>query len=242
MPPAKISDKSYGTLVDKSRAIAKLQEPLIRRPDLPDNLAQNMCAWVSDALKIYIEDNYHLAPERVDDALVQATTALPSEAPGPQGSARWQSPKTDRKTRRFGPAQSRLFDAGVGVRGKSICLTSPSRGFWKSSSMPSATFSIRVEWDWWRWPAGPRGHRPLGLRHRLQPVASGAQQGRRADRPGTGGSRWNFQQLQQARGIGRVESQHQSLIPWGIIRRGKRANLAACRTLSAATSAICASQ
>ncbi len=76
---AKISERSYGALVEKSRAIAKLQEPLIRRPDLPVDLANNMCSWVSDALKTYIENNYHVAPKRVDDALAQAATTLAHE-------------------------------------------------------------------------------------------------------------------------------------------------------------------
>ena len=81
---AKISEKSYGTLVEKSRAISKLQEPLIRRPDLPGTLANNMCDWVSDALKTYIQTNYHMAPKRVDDALVQAATILRGDAPDEQ--------------------------------------------------------------------------------------------------------------------------------------------------------------
>jgi len=76
---AKISEKSYGALVEKSRAIAKLQEPLIRRPDLPVDLADSMCSWVSDALKTYIENNYRMAPKKIDDALVQAATVLGHE-------------------------------------------------------------------------------------------------------------------------------------------------------------------
>lgn len=76
---AKISEKSYGALVEKSRAIAKLQEPLIKRPDLPGTLANNMCDWVSDALKTYIQTNYHMAPKQVDDAMVQAATVLRGE-------------------------------------------------------------------------------------------------------------------------------------------------------------------
>ncbi len=54
---AKISNASYETLVQKSRALTGLQEPLIKRPDLPPQLATNMCEWVSDALKSYIKTN-----------------------------------------------------------------------------------------------------------------------------------------------------------------------------------------
>ena len=81
---ARISENSYQTLVEKSRAFAVLQEPLVRRPDLPPQLASNMCTWVSDALKNYINTNYDLAPRRVDAALSQATTILNSEPPGPK--------------------------------------------------------------------------------------------------------------------------------------------------------------
>ena len=43
-----------------------------------------MCAWVSDALKAYIENNYNLAPTRVDDALSQAAHVLTHEPAGPK--------------------------------------------------------------------------------------------------------------------------------------------------------------
>jgi uncharacterized protein (DUF2336 family) len=81
---AKISNATYGTLVEKSRAIAQLQEPLIQRPDLPAGLATSMCAWVSDALKTYIQNNYHLPPALVNEALSHATTVLTSEPQGPK--------------------------------------------------------------------------------------------------------------------------------------------------------------
>ncbi|HWA69557.1 MAG TPA: DUF2336 domain-containing protein [Rhizomicrobium sp.] len=81
---AKISSHSYETLVQKSRALSGLQEPLIKRPDLPPQLASNMCEWVSDALKTYIKTNYKMAPNSVEAALTQATVVLNSEPPGPK--------------------------------------------------------------------------------------------------------------------------------------------------------------
>jgi uncharacterized protein (DUF2336 family) len=81
---AKISDTGYKNLVDKSRAYEHLQEPLIKRPDMPMDLANNMCNWVSDALKVYIQNNYHMAPRRVDVALSEANTVLKSEPAGPK--------------------------------------------------------------------------------------------------------------------------------------------------------------
>jgi uncharacterized protein (DUF2336 family) len=81
---AKISDKGYKNLVQKSRSIQGLQEPLIHRSDMPSELATNMCSWVSDALKVYIQNNYHMAPKRVDVALSEAANVLRSEPAGPK--------------------------------------------------------------------------------------------------------------------------------------------------------------
>src|SRR6201994_593461 len=78
---AKISPQSYEPLVNKSRAITGLQEPLIKRPDLPPQLASNMCEWVSDALKTYIKTNYKMS---VDAAMADANVVLKSEPPGPK--------------------------------------------------------------------------------------------------------------------------------------------------------------
>lgn len=80
---ARISSGAYERLVRKSRAIVGLQEPLIRRSDLPPQLAARMCEWVSDELKTYIKANFTLAPERVDAALSDARMMLKSEPSGP---------------------------------------------------------------------------------------------------------------------------------------------------------------
>jgi uncharacterized protein (DUF2336 family) len=81
---AKISQSTYGTLVEKSRAYASLAEPLVRRPDLPPKLASNMCEWVSDALRTYIQTNYKIISKQVDDALVDVNQALQQEPIGPK--------------------------------------------------------------------------------------------------------------------------------------------------------------
>jgi hypothetical protein len=61
-----------------------LQEPLIRRPDLPPGLASNMCEWVSDALKTYIKTNYAMASKTVDVALSEANMVLQREPAAPK--------------------------------------------------------------------------------------------------------------------------------------------------------------
>ena len=81
---ARISDQSYNRLVEKSRAIAQLQEPLVNRPDLPATLANTMCAFVSDALKTYIQNNYNVAPRRMNEALSEVATVLASEPQPPK--------------------------------------------------------------------------------------------------------------------------------------------------------------
>ena len=80
---ARISSAGYETLVRKSRALTGLQEPLVRRPDLPPELAGKMCAWVSDALQTYIKTNYAVAPRQVEAALAGARVLLESEPSGP---------------------------------------------------------------------------------------------------------------------------------------------------------------
>jgi len=81
---AKISDSSYERLVQKSRAMSGLQEPLIKRPDLPPQMASNMCGWVADSLKSYIITNYRMAPKSVDAVLTDARATLNREPAFPR--------------------------------------------------------------------------------------------------------------------------------------------------------------
>jgi uncharacterized protein (DUF2336 family) len=81
---AKISPRTFETLVEKSRNIERLHEPLTQRSDLPPVLATKMCEWVSDALKTYIARNYAIAPERLTAAMNQAETLVKSEPAAPR--------------------------------------------------------------------------------------------------------------------------------------------------------------
>jgi len=80
---AHISDTTYAVLVEKSRALSGLAEPLVRRPDLPPQLATALCEWVSDALKTYIKSNYAIAPHTLDSAISDANQVVQSEPAGP---------------------------------------------------------------------------------------------------------------------------------------------------------------
>lgn len=81
---AKISSLAYETLVEKSRGMATLQEPLTRRADLPPVLANKMCEWVSDALRTFIIQNYRIAPDKLTMAMIEAETVVKSEPAAPR--------------------------------------------------------------------------------------------------------------------------------------------------------------
>ena len=81
---AKISSLAFEALVEKSRRLESLQEPLTRRPDLPPVLATRMCEWVADALKSYIVANYSIEPEKLSTAMTQAETVVKSEPAAPR--------------------------------------------------------------------------------------------------------------------------------------------------------------
>ena len=81
---AKISESGYRSLVEKSRALTGLQEPLARRPDMPPQLAASMCDWVSDALKGFITSNYRMTPIGVQNALGEATRMVKIPPPPPK--------------------------------------------------------------------------------------------------------------------------------------------------------------
>jgi uncharacterized protein (DUF2336 family) len=85
---AQISGSTYETLVQKSRALTGLQEPLVHRTDLPPQLATKMCEWVSDALKAYIRTNYTVSPKKVDAALGHVRLVLDSEPAGARETSR----------------------------------------------------------------------------------------------------------------------------------------------------------
>lgn len=69
---ARITPSTFETLVEKSKKIAAIQEPLVKREDLPTTLATEMCGWVSDALKTYIVQSHRVSPEAVAKALGKA--------------------------------------------------------------------------------------------------------------------------------------------------------------------------
>lgn len=70
---ARISRAMMEYLVDESKRVDTFQEPLVNRSDLPPDLAQKMCLWVSVALRNHIVDQYDIDVGALDD-LIEETT------------------------------------------------------------------------------------------------------------------------------------------------------------------------
>ena len=62
-PNSKISSTTVEYLVEESKRLTALQEPILRREDLDPALSERMYGWVSSALQKYIIENYDLDPE-----------------------------------------------------------------------------------------------------------------------------------------------------------------------------------
>jgi uncharacterized protein (DUF2336 family) len=73
---AKISDVTFQSLVERAKSAESLQEPLVRRKDLPAQLAANMYTWVSGALKQALAARYPEVAPSVALALDDTTALL----------------------------------------------------------------------------------------------------------------------------------------------------------------------
>jgi uncharacterized protein (DUF2336 family) len=58
-------------LVDQSKTLDVYQEPLLRRSDLPQDLAKRMYFWVSAAMRQFIVENFAVDPVELDITLGQ---------------------------------------------------------------------------------------------------------------------------------------------------------------------------
>lgn len=71
---AEISRATLAYLVDQSLAVDEFQEPLLRRQDLPPDLAKHMYVHVSSALRDFILAHFDVDRAELDAKLAQATT------------------------------------------------------------------------------------------------------------------------------------------------------------------------
>ncbi len=89
---AEISAATMAYLVEQSHRVDSYQNPLVRRQDLPRELAQRMHAWVSDALRQYIDANIEMDPALLAEAMASiaddAMADLDAPADEPSASSR----------------------------------------------------------------------------------------------------------------------------------------------------------
>jgi uncharacterized protein (DUF2336 family) len=86
---ARISDATLAYLVEQSRSVDEFQEPLVRRQDLPPELARRLVMWVSAALRSSLISRFSIDPDVLDDHLepVARDEAQVSAAQGETESA-----------------------------------------------------------------------------------------------------------------------------------------------------------
>ncbi len=84
---AELSEATLAYIVEQSRSIDDFQGPLVRRDDLPRDLAVKMCYWVSAALRLFILDKFKVDANELDDLIepalrdeVKAVEERPSES------------------------------------------------------------------------------------------------------------------------------------------------------------------
>ncbi len=74
-PGAEIGRDAMSYLVEQSQRVDAFQNPLVRRKDLPRELAARMYWWVSAALRTEILDRHDLEPAQIDDIMESAVGA-----------------------------------------------------------------------------------------------------------------------------------------------------------------------
>jgi uncharacterized protein (DUF2336 family) len=74
-PGAEIGRQAMTYLVEQSQRVDAFQNPLIRRKDLPKDLAERMYWWVSAALRTEILDRHNLDADQLDDVMESAIEA-----------------------------------------------------------------------------------------------------------------------------------------------------------------------
>ena len=72
---AQISAATLAYIVEQSKSIDDFQGPLVRRTDLPRELAVKMCYWVSAALRLFILDKFHVDANELDELIEPALRA-----------------------------------------------------------------------------------------------------------------------------------------------------------------------
>jgi uncharacterized protein (DUF2336 family) len=77
---AQISGKTMQYLVDQAKRVDTFREPILRRDELDDKLAQQMYLWVSAAMRKYISEKFEMDEGAIDDLLEQSAVQLFAQA------------------------------------------------------------------------------------------------------------------------------------------------------------------
>ncbi len=77
---ANISRVTLAYLVEQSKSVDEFQEPLVRRRDLPKELARRMVYWVAAALRQALLDRFDIDPATLDDRLEPVVREESAEA------------------------------------------------------------------------------------------------------------------------------------------------------------------
>lgn len=86
---SRISATVMQHLVEESKRVDRYQTPLVRRPDMPRELARRMCMWVSAAMRKHIVEHYAIDPHDLDDEIAGAAKEVAAES---DAAADLQSP------------------------------------------------------------------------------------------------------------------------------------------------------
>jgi uncharacterized protein (DUF2336 family) len=78
---AHISPIAFEVLVEKAERHRAIQEPLVRRADLPPSSAEKLTLVVSDALKKFITQRFPIEGNKLRQSFVDATSRLAKPAP-----------------------------------------------------------------------------------------------------------------------------------------------------------------
>jgi uncharacterized protein (DUF2336 family) len=76
---ARMAEHTFAVLVEKSKSIQRLQEPLVQRRDLPPALATKMCEWVSDALQLYVAQKHETSAPAISQAIHDGSQSIQAE-------------------------------------------------------------------------------------------------------------------------------------------------------------------
>ena len=78
-PSATIAETTYAYLAQRSRTDTELQAPLLRREDLPGDIAARMYGWVAAELKTFIETKYRVAPQLLEAPMLDSLQEVAAE-------------------------------------------------------------------------------------------------------------------------------------------------------------------